>query len=459
MTTTAARRRSRGDPRAWLLCVSLFVATFPYRLPGRNAEMISYAEGMLIPPIDLMGGEAVQLIGGKDHALSAGDPRPLATKFGRVGEIAIVDLDAALGTGDNTALIKELLPLASCRVGGGIRSVEAAIEWLDAGATKVVLGTAATPEVLSALPPERTVVALDSFEGEVVTHGWTKGTGQRVEDKLEELRGLTSGFLLTFVEREGRMTGTDPEVLERYLAAAGDCRVTFAGGITGAEEIGAIHRLGADAQVGMALYKNEVSLAEAVAASLRTDREDGLWATTVTNRRGQLLGLAYSNLESLDRTLEPGDVHYWSRSRGELWQKGLTSGATQTLHSLALDCDGDALQFSVDQAGRGFCHLDRTSCFGDFDGFAELERRLADRVINAPDGSFTKRLFEDRDLLAAKITEEAEELNEATDRDDIVHEAADVLFFVMTRLAAEGIALDDIERELDRRALKVTRRD
>ena len=156
---------------------------------------------MLIPPIDLMGGEAVQLIGGKDHALSAGDPRPLAKKFGRVGEIAIVDLDAALGTGDNTELIKELLPLAPCRVGGGIRSVEAAIEWLDAGATKVVLGTAATPEVLSALPPERTVVALDSFDGEVVTHGWTKGTGQRVEDKLVELRDLTSGFLLTFVER------------------------------------------------------------------------------------------------------------------------------------------------------------------------------------------------------------------------------------------------------------------
>ena len=87
---------------------------------------------MLIPPIDLQGGQAVQLIGGKEHALSAGDPRPLAEKFGRVGEIAVVDLDAALGTGNNTELIKELLPLAPCRVGGGIRSVEAAIEWLDA---------------------------------------------------------------------------------------------------------------------------------------------------------------------------------------------------------------------------------------------------------------------------------------------------------------------------------------
>ena len=307
---------------------------------------------MLIPPIDLMGGEAVQLIGGKDHALSAGDPRPLAEKFGRVGEIAIVDLDAALGTGDNTELIKELLPLASCRVGGGIRSIEAAITWLDAGATKVVLGTAATPEVLSALPPERTVVALDSFEGEVVTHGWTKGTGQRVEDKLEELRGLTSGFLLTFVEREGRMTGTDPEILRRYLDAAGDCRVTFAGGITGAEEIGSIHALGADAQVGMALYKGEVTLGESVAASLRSDRPDGLWPTVVSNERGQTLGLAYSNLESLSASIETGDAHYWSRSRGELWQKGLTSGATQTFHRLDLDCDSDALKFTVTQAGR-----------------------------------------------------------------------------------------------------------
>jgi len=414
---------------------------------------------MLIPPIDLMGGQAVQLIGGKEHALSAGDPRPLAEKFGRIGEVAIVDLDAALGTGNNTELIKDLLPLAECRVGGGIRSVEAAIEWLDAGAHKVVLGTAATAEVLSQLPPERTVVALDSYDGEVVTHGWTKGTGTRVEDRLLELRELTSGFLLTFVEREGQMTGTDSQTLRRYLDSAGDARVTFAGGIADAAEIGRIHALGADAQVGMALYKNELSVADAVEATLRTDRPDGLWPTIVTNERGQSLGLAYSNSESLAATIETGDVHYWSRSRGELWQKGLSSGATQRLVRLDTDCDDDTLRFTVTQAGRGFCHLDQTTCFGDFTGFTELERRLTNRLANAPEGSFTKRLFDDRGLLAGKITEEAQELNEATDRSDIVHEAADVLFFVMTRLAAEGIPLDDIEAELDRRSLKLTRRD
>ena len=229
-----------------------------------------------------MGGNAVQLIGGKEPAIDAGDPRPLAKKFGPYGEIAVIDLDAALGQGSNEATIKDLLPLARCRVGGGIRSYERAIEWLDAGAHKIILGTAATPELLARLPNERTIVALDSFDGEVVTHGWTKGTGDRVEDRLAELRELTSGFLLTFVEREGRMTGTDDETLRRYLDAAGDARVTFAGGISTAEEIGRIHCLGADSQVGMALYTDALSLADAMAATLRSDRPDGLWPTVVT---------------------------------------------------------------------------------------------------------------------------------------------------------------------------------
>ena len=406
-----------------------------------------------------MGGNAVQLIGGKEPAIDAGDPRPLAKKFGPYGEIAVIDLDAALGQGSNEATIKDLLPLARCRVGGGIRSYERAIEWLDAGAHKIILGTAATPELLARLPKERTIVALDSFDGEVVTHGWTKGTGDRVEDRLAELRELTSGFLLTFVEREGRMTGTDDETLRRYLDAAGDARVTFAGGISTAEEIGRIHSLGADSQVGMALYTDALSLADAMAATLRSDRPDGLWPTVVTNSRGQSLGLAYSNLDSLHQTLETGDVTYWSRSRNELWQKGLSSGATQRLLAVDVDCDDDTLRFTVEQAGRGFCHHPQTTCFGDLDGFTELERRLVERKHNAPEGSYTYRLMHDPSLLASKIAEEAGELNEATKRHDVVHEAADVLFFVMTRLAAEGIPLADVERVLDERALKVTRRD
>src|ERR671918_2824037 len=98
---------------------------------------------MIIPSIDLQEGQAVQLIGGEaNKALDAGDPRPLARRYGLVGEIAVVDLDAALGKGSNAAIMEDVIDLAPCRVGGGIRDVGSAISWLDRGALKVVLGTA-----------------------------------------------------------------------------------------------------------------------------------------------------------------------------------------------------------------------------------------------------------------------------------------------------------------------------
>ena len=117
---------------------------------------------MIVPSIDLQGGNAVQLVGGKALAIDAGDPRPIAERFRRVGEIAVVDLDAALGRGNNREVMQELVKIAPCRIGGGIRDVDAALSWLDAGATKVVLGTAARPDVLRHLPRDRVVVALDA---------------------------------------------------------------------------------------------------------------------------------------------------------------------------------------------------------------------------------------------------------------------------------------------------------
>ena len=96
---------------------------------------------MIIGSVDIQNGQAVQLIGGQEKAIEAGDPRPLVRKFGRVGEVAVIDLDAAMGNGSNAELIRELLPLARCRVGGGIRDTKSARDWLDAGAAKVILGT------------------------------------------------------------------------------------------------------------------------------------------------------------------------------------------------------------------------------------------------------------------------------------------------------------------------------
>lgn len=259
---------------------------------------------MIIPSIDLMNGRAVQLVGGRDLEVDAGDPRPIADRFALVGEIAVVDLDAALGRGSNADAIESLIQRAPCRVGGGIRSVDAALRWLDAGAAKIVLGTAATPEVLSELPRERIIVALDAVEGEVVTHGWRTRTGRTVVERMRELRGLVGGFLVTFVEREGRLAGTNLDAVEELVKTAGDARVTIAGGISTTEEIALLDRLGADAQVGMALYKGSITLADAFAAPLVTDRPDNLWPTVVVDEYGIALGLVYSSRESLRRAFE-----------------------------------------------------------------------------------------------------------------------------------------------------------
>jgi phosphoribosyl-ATP pyrophosphohydrolase/phosphoribosyl-AMP cyclohydrolase len=412
---------------------------------------------VIIPSIDVMGGQTVQLIGGKEKALDAGDPRPLAERFRLAGEIAIVDLDAALGRGHNTALLEPLLRIAPCRVGGGIRDVATARRWLDAGATRVVLGTAARPDILRELPRERVIAALDAVHDEVVVEGWQSPTGRRVIDRMRELRDCVGGFLVTFVEREGRMQGIDLERVEQLVAAAGDARLTVAGGVTTAAEVAAIDRLGADAQVGMALYTDRLHLADAIAAPLASDRPDGLWPTVVVDEHGVALGLAWSSIMSLRAAVEQRRGIYQSRTRG-LWVKGETSGATQELLNIALDCDRDALRFTVRQHGAGFCHHDTWTCWGPRHGLPALTDILRQRRTAATPGSYTRRLFDDPALLRAKLVEEAGELADAATRDHVAAEAADLLYFALVALARADVPLADVEAVLDRRRLKLTRR-
>lgn len=412
---------------------------------------------MIVPSIDIVGGRAVQLVGGETLAIEAGDPFPILERFSRVGEVAVIDIDAARGEGSNAPLIEEMASLARIRVGGGIRDVDTALSWLDAGAERIIVGTAASPEFLDALPRERVIVALDARESRVVTHGWRVDAGLDLLEGIRELRDLCGGFLVTFVEKEGRMGGTDMDLARAVVEAAGDTRVTVAGGVTTAEEIDALDRIGADAQVGMALYSGTLDLADAFAAPLASDRPDGLWPTVVVDEGGAALGLAWSSRESLRQAIDTGRGVYQSRSRG-LWVKGETSGASQELLTVSADCDRDSLRFVVRQHGTGFCHLHTRTCWGEDTGIGRLARRLADIVADPPPGSHTARLAGDPDLLAAKLIEEAGELAAATDPDDVAGEAADLIYFALAKAAASGVRLADIEAVLDRRAKRVRRR-
>ncbi|MDJ0764271.1 MAG: phosphoribosyl-ATP diphosphatase [Myxococcota bacterium] len=412
---------------------------------------------MIIPSIDMMNGQAVQLIGGEKLEIEAGDPFPIAQTFSLAGEIAVIDLDAAMGKGDNRDIIRQLIKDFPCRVGGGIRDVETAIEWLDAGATQVILGTAAEPELLSQLPKERVIAALDARHGEVVIHGWQTKTGANVLDRIKELREYVGGFLVTMVEREGSMQGIDLDWATQVVAAAKGAKVTMAGGVARAEDIAALDRVGADVQVGMALYSGVMHLADGIIAPMKSDRPDNLLATVIADERGHTLGLAWSDVESVRTAVRMRRGVYHSRSRG-LWIKGDTSGDVQELLRIDLDCDRDAMRFIVRQRGQGFCHLGTYSCFGEDFGLSELYKRLCDRAQNGPAESYTKQLVDDPNRLKAKLIEEATELSEATAPAEVVHEAADLFYFALTAMARAGVSLEAVEQELEQRSRRVTRR-
>jgi phosphoribosyl-ATP pyrophosphohydrolase/phosphoribosyl-AMP cyclohydrolase len=416
---------------------------------------------MIIPSVDIRKGRAVQLRGGRHPAMDLGDPEALALRLSRLGEIAIVDLDAALGEGDNVQLVKRLCARFPARVGGGVRTVDRALEYLDAGARYVIVGTMAEPGFLSALPPERLIAALDERDGEVMVEGWKKGTGERAASRMAQLAPYVAGFLVTAIEREGELCGIDIEAAKALVALAPGKRLTFAGGIgggaEGARQIRELDALGADAQAGTALASGELGMAEAFAAPLSPEGAGTLWPTAVCDEGGRLLGLVYSDLESLKAAFETGKGVYKSRSRG-LWVKGSSSGNTQELICAHLDCDRDAIRFTVRQNGSGFCHLGRRSCFDDGRGIEKLSRTVAARLEEAPEGSYTRRLLDDPALLRAKLREEAEELAGARGGAEASSEAADVLYFTLVKTYAEGASLADIEAELERRSLRVRRR-
>jgi phosphoribosyl-AMP cyclohydrolase / phosphoribosyl-ATP pyrophosphohydrolase len=178
-------------------------------------------------------------------------------------------------------------------------------------------------------------------------------------------------------------------------------------------------------------------------------------------RTGEVLTLAYMNEEALRRTRETGEVHFFSRSRNELWHKGETSGNTQAVRAIRYDCDADALLALVEPAGPA-CHTGERTCFhrgelvqgAPFETLPILERTIADRAAERPEGSYTTKLLDDPTLAGAKVEEEAEEVvRAARDESDerVAEEAADVIYHLAVLLRGRGLTLADAERVLDGR--------
>jgi phosphoribosylformimino-5-aminoimidazole carboxamide ribotide isomerase len=235
---------------------------------------------MIIPCIDLMDGKVVQLIQGKEKALEGASPAEMLRRFAAFPQIQVIDLDAALNRGSNHDLVRMLASQAVTRVGGGVRTVERAEALVAQGAHRVIVGTSAFTqtgaftkrgiheEFLSALRDrigrERLIIALDSKDGRIVIKGWRTATEFTAEDVLRALEPYCSGFLCTYVDKEGMMQGTDLEWFRR-LRQATSLELTAAGGITTMEDVRALLSLDIHAALGMAIYTGRLNLEELAA--------------------------------------------------------------------------------------------------------------------------------------------------------------------------------------------------
>jgi phosphoribosylformimino-5-aminoimidazole carboxamide ribotide isomerase len=221
---------------------------------------------VIIPCIDLMDGKVVQLVQGRKKALEGGTPLEMLERFAAFHEIQVIDLDAAMGKGSNDALVDLIASRAVARVGGGVRSPERARALIEQGAFRVIVGTAAfdqqlLKEIAAATTPERLIIALDSRDGKVVVRGWQEATEFTAEEMIPRFEPYCSGFLCTYVDKEGLMQGTDLDWFRR-LRAATKHELTAAGGITTLDDIRALRQLGIHAALGMAIYTGRLSLEE-----------------------------------------------------------------------------------------------------------------------------------------------------------------------------------------------------
>ncbi|HET9365143.1 MAG TPA: 1-(5-phosphoribosyl)-5-[(5-phosphoribosylamino)methylideneamino] imidazole-4-carboxamide isomerase [Candidatus Angelobacter sp.] len=218
---------------------------------------------MLIPSIDLMGGKIVQLVQGEHKALEFDDFNHWIKRFSTYPLVQLIDLDAAMGKGDNSDLMAMICKQLPCQTGGGIRNIQRARELLALGAKRVIFGSALVKdgtintglaeESARSLGSEHLTFAIDSRQGKVAIKGWKEATSITPAEMVRALNPYCSAFLYTHIDSEGTMTGF-PIAVARELAALTQKRLIVAGGIRSQAEVDALDAIGVDAVVGMAIY-------------------------------------------------------------------------------------------------------------------------------------------------------------------------------------------------------------
>jgi phosphoribosylformimino-5-aminoimidazole carboxamide ribotide isomerase len=226
---------------------------------------------MIIPCIDLMDGKVVQLVQGREKVLEGKSLDEMLELFAGFPQVQVIDLDAALGRGSNGDLVAYLAKHAGIRAGGGVRTVARARQLIEQGAWRVIVGTAAFSQdgpnrtFLASLADEigrdRLTIALDSKQGKIMVRGWSEATNYSALEMIKQLECYCSGFLCTYVDKEGMMQGTDLDWFAS-LRRSTQGELIAAGGITTMDDVRALNEKDIHCAIGMSIYTGRLDLAE-----------------------------------------------------------------------------------------------------------------------------------------------------------------------------------------------------
>lgn len=408
---------------------------------------------MIIPALELHGGRVVTVQADGSYHTHEDDPVELARALYRLGEIVVIDLDAAQDKGDNLDLIKQICRVAECRVGGGIRDERRGDRLLRAGAKQLLVGTGADEELLARFPRKKVLVAMDIQDGRVVRRGWSEETDIDPVDLAMRFREHCAGFVYTLVGHRDQMEQPELERFEQLKSALPDHRLTAAGGFSTMEDLRELDRMGVDGQLTYGHPPLGTDLAKAFVSVLDFEKSSGLVSVVVQDTAGQVLSLMHANQEAVLMSVQTGMATYWSAGQGKIFTKGQRSGNTQDVITVRQDCTRGALLFTVQPTGPS-CHLGQYSCFDDISyNLHRIEQLMQDRKSgDDPRKSYTQLMLADRKAIKQRIRSEAEALANAGSADEVLWETADLLYFVLLNLVHENLSLDDVNRELRGRA-------
>jgi phosphoribosyl-AMP cyclohydrolase / phosphoribosyl-ATP pyrophosphohydrolase len=425
-----------------------------------------------IPTLDISQGKAVLVKHGEIYKI-LGNPLEKAQFLSIHNSIQVIDLDAAMNKGSNREIIKKIARKYPCYVGGGIRTYEDASYFLDSSAKRVIISTALSYELVSKIPKNRLIVAFDiDEEYRVFTHGRGHYHEKKLFDLIEEYKEYIEVMTITFHCAEGTCQGIPlnqvkeiNQYLEKYEKYKSlNIRLIVAGGIHTIQEINDLLDLDVIPQFGSGFWNGHFTLGDvfeslAKRASKFVEHHGvKLVPTIVQSIEGIVLGLVFCTPESIKTSVDTRIATFFSRDRNSLWVKGATSGEYHQVKGIHFCCDGTSIRMVVE--GNTFCHTGSESCFGYSDpsraNLRSIQRLIQQKIKgNLSEKSYTKSLLQDKFKINSKIMEEAEELICAKGYDEIVHETADLIYFMLMFLQKHEVEIRDVESELIKRRYHV----